>query len=99
MTRDRVVQSRSATPIGNMNEIDAGLLAEELERQMADAAAADRRIADAPGLFLGGADQLRKVAVRSRRMGCHHIGSGCDQRDRVEILVHCRTADSATGSD
>ena len=83
----RIVHRRRAAAIGDVRELDPGLLAEQRHGEMPDAAAADRAVADLAGRLLGGLDDVRKALVGFGRMGRDHVGRGADQAHRLEVLL------------
>jgi hypothetical protein len=68
-----------------LNERDTRLLRQQRHREMADAAAADRGIADRGWPCFGGCDYIGKGLERLLRTGRKHIGRSTDQQYGIEI--------------
>ena len=87
MAGDGIVHGGTAAAIGHVDEPNPRLLRQQHHREVADAAAADRGIAHAIGLRLGGRDDVGERLERFLRMGRDHIGRGADEQHRVEVLL------------
>jgi len=71
--------------VGDVNELEAGLLREQLRRQMAERPSAGRRVLDALRLSTGEGDEALEVGGRNAGMDNQHHRRRRDQRDWCEI--------------
>ena len=69
-----------------MHEFHAGPVREQYYRQMTDAAASDRGIADTAGFLFGGGNDVGRGIEWLCARRCDQVRRRADEQDRIEIF-------------
>jgi hypothetical protein len=86
VTAHQIVERAAHPLVGHVHEIDAGLLLEQLHREMLRAAVPRRGVIELPRMLPGEVEKLAQGLRRQLRIDEQREPAGRDQRDRHEAL-------------
>ena len=86
LATEQIVERWRDAAVRDVHEEDAGLLLEQLHRQVRQRPRTGRAVAQLPGLAARVVEQLAQRVHRQRCVDHQHVGRGTDHADRREVL-------------